>query len=190
MTDNRLAMRSITALFLAGQILLLMLLAARGNNNYIHGIAATTGLWLAYCYCETKFRLSMNNYVRTILVITLFSDGFLGYYLQLYLTSNVFDKLQHAFGTYSFALFGYLLVAQRIKGPLPREVNFILVLCLGISMGAVYEILEFIVDNTTRPDPPGQPSLLDTDLDLIADSVGAAVAAVHACSVKFINRHF
>jgi uncharacterized membrane protein YjdF len=190
LTEQRLVKRSITAIFLAAQILLVMVLAARGNEYYIRGIVATTVLWLCYDYLEFKFHLLMSNYIRTIVVVTLLSDGFFGYYLEFYLTSTVFDKLQHGFGTYSFALFAYILAAQLSEHSLSRRFTFFLVVCLGISMGAVYEVLEFIVDSTTHPIPPGQPSLLDTDLDLVADIFGAILAAFHAISVKFINHNF
>ncbi|MEG6586083.1 hypothetical protein [Dendrosporobacter sp. 1207_IL3150] len=190
MTQNRLAKRAIDALFLAAQILIIMLVAERGNYNYIRGIAATSSFWLVYIYLESKIRFEMSNYIRTAMVITLLSDGFFGYYLEYYLTSTLFDKAQHLFGSYSFALFTYVLVAQLLNNPVKPLFKFILIVGLGISLGATYEVLEFIVDSTTHPYPPGQPSLIDTDLDLIADIIGSVIAAYHAVSVNFINRNF
>ncbi|MBP2629228.1 MAG: hypothetical protein H6Q68_3939, partial [Firmicutes bacterium] len=40
------------------------------------------------------------------------------------------------------------------------------------------------------PIPVNQPSLLDTDLDLIGDAMGANIAAVHAISKAFMNHNF
>jgi uncharacterized membrane protein YjdF len=122
--------------------------------------------------------------------ITIISDSLFGYYLDLYVISSVFDKMLHIFGTYSLSLFVYILVVQLLRDAVSRPFKFILVFCLGISIGAVYEIIEFLADNISHSSMPSQPSLLDTDLDLIGDVIGAVCAAIHATFGKFINRDF
>lgn len=54
--------------------------------------------------------------------------------------------------------------------------KFILAVSLGLGLGALYEIAEFFTDRISHPVPPSQPSLLDTDLDLIANALGALLA--------------
>lgn len=181
---------SITVFFLVSQILIMLGLAGEGRFDYIRSVMATTSLWLIYTFLEARYRWSMNNYVKVLIVLTLVSDGFFGYYLNLYATSTIFDKILHAFGTYAFALFIYLLVVQLLKNPVNQLFKFILVVCLGLSFGAFYEILEFVTDQISHPVPPSQPSLLDTDLDLISDVIGAVLAAIHATSRTFINKNF
>jgi uncharacterized membrane protein YjdF len=132
----------------------------------------------------------MNNYIRAVMVLTLVSDAFFGYYLDLYATSSIFDKCLHVFGTYAFSLFAYVLVVQLLDNPVKRSFKFILVVCLGLSMGAFYEIIEFITDSISHPVPPSQPSLLDTDLDLTGDIIGAVFSAIHATFRTFIDRNF
>ena len=96
-------------------------------------------------------------------------------------------KILHVVGTYAFSLFAYVLVAQLLKQPVSSSFKFILVVSLGVSLGGFYEILEFLTDAFLQPIPISQPSLLDTDLDLIGDVVGAVLAAIHVISRTFIN---
>lgn len=180
----------ITAFFMVAQILLMLGLAEKGWFDFVRSVAVTTGFWVGYTFLEIKYGLYMNNYVRAVMVITLLSDGFFGYYLNLYTTSFVFDKILHVFGTYAFSLFAYILIVQLLNYPVKRSFKFVLVVCLGLSIGTLYEVLEFITDNISHPTPPSQPSLLDTDLDLIGDLIGAVFAAIHAAYRTFMDENF
>jgi hypothetical protein len=176
--------------FLMGQIIIILGLAADRHFDYIRSMLATTFLWIVYTFVEVKCRLYMNNYIRILVVITLLSDGFFGYYLNLYETSFIFDKILHVFGTYALSLFFYVLAVQLLKNPVNRLFKLILVVCLGMGLGGFYEILEFLTDTISHPALVSQPSLLDTDLDLIGDLIGAIIAGVHASFRTFINQNF
>ena len=158
----------------------MMGLSGKEYPGFLRGTAGTTGLVSLYTFFEYKYGLYMNNYVRAAMLVSLIGDSLGGQYLEYYITSTVFDKVLHAFGTYAFSLFFYILTLQLLKHPLTRSFTFIFVFCLGTSFGALYEIMEFIVDTTTKPSFPGQLSLYDTDMDLVADMCGAAAAATHA----------
>lgn len=190
MTNNKLPIIGINAFFLIAQIILMLGLTEKGYLNYVRSVTVTTGFWLLYLFLEAKYGLYMHNYVRVAMVLTLLSDGFFGYYLNLYATSVIFDKILHIFGTYAFSLFAYVLTVQLLTHPVKRSFKYILVFCLGLSMGAFYEVLEFLTDAISQPVPPSQPSLLDTDLDLISDIIGANLSATHAISRTFINESF
>lgn len=183
-------MLTITSVFLAAQIAVMLGLAYNGHYNYIHSVMVTTGFWLVYIFLEARYNLLMNIYVRTLMVLTIFLDAFFGYYYDLYASSFLFDKLLHIFGTYAFSLFSYILVAQRFKTSLPSSVKAILIISLGLTLGTLYEILEFFTDSISHPYPPSQPSLLDTDVDLIGNLVGAVVAAIHAHYRNFEEKNF
>jgi uncharacterized membrane protein YjdF len=180
----------INMVIILSQIIVLAGLALGLHFDYIRSVLVTTGIWLVYMFLEARYKLDMNNFVRIAIGITLVSDSFFGYYLDLYARSSVFDKILHVFGTYALSLFTYILVVQLLKNAVCRPFKFILVICLGTSIGAIYEIAEFITDNISQPALPSQPSLLDTDLDLIGDVIGAAFAAIHAVFRNFINRNF
>ena len=190
MTNDKSTSLKINVFFLTIQIALMFELFRQGQYSYTRSILSTTCLWGLYSYLENRYELSMNTYVRVIIILTLLFDGFFGCYLDLYTTSSIFDKLLHVFGTYSFSLLAYVLVVQLLKHPVHSLFKFILVVSLGVSLGGFYEILEFLTDTISHPVPISQPSLLDTDLDLIADVIGANLAAVHAISKKFIDQNF
>ncbi|MBP2631649.1 MAG: hypothetical protein H6Q70_2277 [Firmicutes bacterium] len=190
MEKNKWSAVTITSVFLVAQIAITISLIYKGHSDYSRSVMVTTGFWLFYIFLEIKYQLKMNDYIRVLMVLAIFFDAFFGYCFDLYVCSFVFDKALHIFGSYAFSLFAYVLVMQMQTKPIDKPVRFILVLCLGLSIGALYEILEFIIDNISHPVPPSQPSLLDTDIDLIGDYIGALLAAFHAISRKFINREF
>lgn len=176
-----------SAVFLAAQILLLLGLHAKGYPDFMRSVAVTTYVWIIYSYFEFKYGFYMDNYVRLLAMTALLSDGFFGYYLEYYVESFVFDKVQHVFGTYAFSLFAYVLVVQLMPRKMPsRLFTFILVAALGISIGAFYEIAEFLVDQFAHPIIPSQGGLLDTDLDLICDILGSVLAGAQVSYTRFL----
>lgn len=181
---------TITALFAVLQTAVMAVLLVINRSDYVHSVLVTTFFFLAYTFFEARYHLKMSLYVRVLVALTIFFDAFFGYLLNMYDSSFVFDKLLHVFGSYSFSLFTYLLVMQLQNNPINKSVKFILTVSLGLSLGAFYEILEFITDSIFHPNPPSQPSLLDTDIDLIGDALGALLAAFHAVSRHFINREY
>jgi len=175
-----------SAVFLAVQILLLFGLYSKGYLDYMRSLAVATYMWVLYSYLEIKYHVYMDNYVRMAVMVAVISDGFFGYYLNYYADSFIFDKVQHVFGSYAFALFAYILVMQLSPGSdRNRTFRFILITCLGISIGMLYEIVEFLVDMFAKPIISSQPSLLDTDLDMICDVIGSALAAAQAVFTRF-----
>ena len=190
MTNDKSTLLKITVLFLTIQMVLMFELSRQGQYGYARSVMVTTCVWAIYTFLEARYGFYMNTYVRVMTVLTILFDGLFGCYFDLYTTSSVFDKLLHTFGTYAFSLFAYLLVVQLLKHPVQSSFKFVLVVSLGVSLGAFYEILEFLTDTFSHPLPISQPSLLDTNLDLIGDVLGANVAAIHAISKNFIDRNF
>lgn len=181
-------MLGLTGAFFLIQVLVMFGLVGKGYPGFVRGTAVPTCLIIIYTFFETKYGIYMSNYVRAVVLVSIICDSFLGQYLEYYLISTVFDKVLHAFGTYSFSLFFYILMIQLLSNPISRSFRFILVVCLGLSLGTFYEIMEFFVDMTTKPAFPGQPSLLDTNLDLVADLIGAITAAIHITFSKIGKR--
>lgn len=190
MTNEKSTLLRITVLFLTIQMVLMFELSRQGQDSYTRSVLITTCLWSIYTFLEARYGFYMNTYVRVMVVITIVFDGLFGCYLDLYTKSSIFDKMLHAFGTYAFSLFAYVLVVQLLKHPVHSLFKFILVVSLGVSLGAFYEILEFLTDTFSHPMPISQPSLLDTNLDLIGDVIGANFAAIHVISKNFIDNNF
>jgi uncharacterized membrane protein YjdF len=181
---------TLNSIFLVAQIAVMIGLLYNNQVAYWRGVMVTTTFWLVYIFLEARYQLKMSTYVRVLIMLTIFFDAFFGLYCDWYVSSFVFDKVLHFFGAYAFSLFAYILVMQLQKDTVDRPLKFILTACLGLSLGAIYEILEFLVDSITHPIPPGQPSLLDTDIDLIGDMLGALLAGWHAISRDFVSREF
>lgn len=177
-----------SVVFFAIQTAIMLALVYKGRPDYARSVMAATGFLGIYTLLEVKLKLYMGNYVRLLVMLAVFFDAFYGYFYDLYVTSFTFDKLLHIFGTYAFALFAYSLIIQRMATPIAKPVKFLLAASLGLGIGAFYEIMEFITDTVSPPVSPSQPSLLDTDLDLAGDMIGALLAAIHATAQKFTDR--
>jgi uncharacterized membrane protein YjdF len=176
-TKNRLVL---TVVVFAIQALVIALLINKGAYGFFHNVLAATCFWAVLTFVELKYGLCLDNYIRTVAIITIVSDSVLGYYLNFYVTSHVYDRIQHIFGIYAFALLAYIYVLHITRRPMPRILTFILVVALGISLGAVFEMIEYLADIGLNPVVPNQPSLEDTDLDLLSDLIGAIIAGSHS----------
>lgn len=190
MVNDKSTSLKINTLFFVIQLILMFDLSRQGQDSYARSIMATTCFWAIYEFLEARYRFYMHTYVKFLAVLTLLLDGFFGIYLDLYTTSSIFDKILHVFGTYAFSLFAYVLVVQLFKYPFHLAFKFILIVSLGVSLGTFYEILEFLTDTFLHPIPISQPSLIDTDLDLIGGTVGAVCAAIHGSFKPFFDRKF
>lgn len=178
--------------FFSSQLLLLAALYQQGATAYMKGVGANMVLWSVYSWFTVIHRFYVPVYVQGLLALTLLADGVGGLYFNLYVTSTVFDKIVHIVGAYVFALLAYGLVAQCLQQPVPRTVQSMLIISLGLSIGAGYEIMEFFTDLYTQaqpcPLPPSQPSLADTDLDMVCDLIGAVGGAMHAARCPSLYR--
>lgn len=179
MTNDRRNMIVLTIIFFVIQVGVLILLINRGDYGFVYNVLAVTCFWAIFTFAEIKYDLCLDNYIRTAVIITIACDSVLGYYLHLYVTSDVYDRMQHIFGTYAFALLAYTSILHINRQPLQRGLAFILVVALGISLGTVFEIIEFLGDTALKPVLPNQSSLTDTNLDLISDVTGAIIAGCH-----------
>lgn len=162
-------------------------LASQSNRDFAYNVAIKALLWLLFAMMELKYNFYMNNYARAVAIMATISDSFFGFYWGLYISSMVFDKVQHIFGTYAFSLFIYILVVQLLPGNVRSLFKFVLVMFIGLGLGSLYEIGEFIGDIVTTPTIPSQSSLLDTDLDLIMDALGAVIAAIHVSATRYFD---
>ena len=187
MTVHAKVMSILTVVFLVILSVLALDLVQQGRYDYAQNILVKIIMWIGYSFFEIKNGIQLNNTLRASVMLVLISDSFLGLYWDFYTTSSVFDKVQHAFGSYAFSLFVFTIISKLSRPVLGRGFTFIVILSLGLGIGALYEIGEFLGDTILKPRIPSQPNLLDTDLDLIADMLGALFAAVHVTIVNYIG---
>lgn len=162
---------------------------SRGNRDFIGNIVGTTVFWLVYTFCEYIYKLRIHYYIRLAVVISIIGDGLFGFYFNLYVISPFFDRLQHIFAAYALALFFYAICMCFMKSAIKDKwMIFILVTAIGMAAGSFYEIIEFAIDSIMKPQILNQPSLQDTDLDLLSNTVGAIFAGVHSMYICLGNQ--
>ncbi|MBP2630759.1 MAG: hypothetical protein H6Q70_1387 [Firmicutes bacterium] len=168
-------------IFIIGQGLSLLGIISRGNRDFIGNIVGTTVFWLVYTFCGYIYKLRVHYYIRLAVVVSIISDSLFGFYFNLYVTSPLFDRIQHIFAAYALALFFYAICVCFMKDVIKDKwMIFILVTAIGMAAGSFYEIIEFAIDTIMKPQILNQPSLQDTDLDLLSNTVGAILAGIHS----------
>lgn len=186
MENRQQTINSASTIFLVVQSLTLIGLLIKSKYDNVFDVITITVLFLIYSFFKAKYNWYINNYITWAVIITIVGHNLIGEYYDVYLSSFIYDKILHFFGTYAFSLFFYSIITQLLPAPLSskkRELLFIAF--LGTSLGAAFEIIEFLVDIIHKPKVPNQNNLLDTDLDLIANIIGSLMAAVHTYVKNF-----
>jgi len=70
-----------------------------------------------------------------------------------------------------------------------RWIRFVFVAAIGMAAGSLNEIIEFAADTLMKPQFLNQPSLQDTDVDLISNTIGSVLAGIHSMYTYLGNRH-
>lgn len=156
-------------------------IVTRGNHDFIGNIVGSTFFWLAYTLFEYIYKIKINYFIRFTIVIAIISDGFLGFYLNLYVTSFLFDRIQHVFSACVFSLFFYsILMNFKSESIGDRWIRFVFLTAIGMAVGSINEIIEFATDIFIKPQILNQPSLQDTDMDLVSNTIGAVIAGIYS----------
>ncbi|TQR17064.1 hypothetical protein [Psychrobacillus lasiicapitis] len=144
--------------------------------------------WLVYIFLEFKLKWSIPLYIRIAVTISIISNDVLGELINLYVTSFLFDRIQHIFGTYSLTLWSFFIIQQFVQMKfIQKKLIIIFFITLSTTLGTFYEIFEFLQDELFKPVIKNQTSLLDTDLDLISDVVGGIIALIHYLSSESLR---
>lgn len=145
-------------------------------------------MYLLLIFYESRKGMLITSFIRAAVLFTILSNSFLGEYLDLFNKPYNLDKLYHIFGTFSFTIFIYTIL--EIKAGLQnlkKSFKFVFILLLGTFLGTIYEILEFLSDYFFET--ANQNGLVDTDVDMICDILGAVVAGIYAVRGKHIYKH-
>jgi uncharacterized membrane protein YjdF len=167
-------------LFIFIQIICIIALFSDGNFDYMRMALGNLFFWIIYMILEKKEGWRIPLYIRIITLLSITFNDYLGEYLNWYVTSSLYDRLQHLFGTYALTLWIFFVIQQFIQLKLKNQrLTILFIFSLALALGTIYELLEFIEDEVFKPKIKNQPSLLDTDLDLISDLAGGILAVVH-----------
>lgn len=130
-----------------------------------------------FIHIEKSKNFQVKSYIRALVIASILSNTFGGELLELYKTSKYFDKFLHVFGTFTFSLLAYSVINTTIANTPNKKLYIsIFITSLGAIIGVAFEILEFIADVVFKAN--SQSGLVDTNLDLIFDLIGALGASI------------
>jgi hypothetical protein len=160
------------------------------NFDYVRMASDNLILWLIYMFFEKRKNWQIPLYIRLITLLAITSNSTLGEYYNFYVTSPLFDRFQHIFGTYAVTLFSFLILQQMTQVKIKNnKFNAAFLICLSLALGSTYEIFEFLEDIIFNPTIKNQPSLTDTDLDLISDLCGGFWAVFHFLKSRHLKSY-
>lgn len=130
---------------------------------------------------KEKLGIQMHDFITVFWLITILGHTFIGEYFKVYRKSKTYDRYLHLFGSFAFSLFVYSIISSLMK-PVPSSKGYvaILIATLGISIGVLFELAEFMIDTVGKKAKyqKSQHGLADTDYDMIYNVIGAVVAAI------------
>ncbi|TCX51727.1 MULTISPECIES: hypothetical protein [unclassified Dehalobacter] len=148
---------------------------ARKHLKILLGLIITYIGFLFFIWLENKFGFEIYDFVLILVTITIFAHFYFGENLRLYYKTKYFDRYLHLFGTMAFTLCLYLIIIRTLKPVMsPNSVIFVFVVALGALIGVIFELCEFTADMIFKTKK--QRGLIDTDVDLIFDIIGATLA--------------
>ncbi|MDF1873078.1 hypothetical protein [Vannielia sp.] len=124
--------------------------------------------------------ITLPGSVLTGIVIFLFATLFLGEVEGFYNRFWWWDVALHFLSAVSFGLMGFLAIFMLFEGDryaAPPWALAVLAFCVGLSIGALWEVFEFSMDQLFGTNMQ-KSGLVDTMKDLIVDTIGAAIGAV------------
>lgn len=179
----------LTIIFTIIMLLTVVGFLIRKDYKYVFNSIPIYFSYLLFICFENKKGFRIEKYIKTLVITTAIFHNSFGQYLNLYRTTIWFDKSLHVFGTFSFALFCYSVLNLSIGFFSKSKIfTFILAMSLGTVVGAVLENFEFLMDIIFKTN--NQHGNIDTNLDLIFNSVGAILAGFFIIfnKIDFNNR--
>lgn len=141
---------------------------------------ATFLLTLVPPLLASRWSLALPRTYLLASTIFIFCSVFLGEAFDFYELYWWWDIALHGFSAVGFGLFGFLFIFMLFEGDrfaAPPSALAFLAFCVGMMVGAVWEIFEFGMDQIFGLNMQ-KSGLIDTMGDLIVDAIGAAFASV------------
>lgn len=124
---------------------------------------------------EHYVKLKVPDFIIVCSLVAVIGHLLIGEYFNIYHSTKHYDRYLHLFGSFAFSLLSYSLLNTISILATEKWITFLIVLLLGISIGTLFEIIEFIHDCISKK-TMSQHGLKDTDLDLIFDTIGSIIA--------------
>ncbi|MBQ9748279.1 MAG: hypothetical protein IJV98_05790 [Clostridia bacterium] len=141
-----------------------------------------------------KLRFEVPTFLYVFYLIFLYCAIFLGEFADIYNRVAYWDILLHCASSMASGLVGFLFISilnrsEHVVFRLSPKFVALFAFCFAVSVGALWEIYEFLVDHLMGlnmqkfilPDGTvlvGHAALIDTMEDIVIDILGALIAAV------------
>lgn len=143
---------------------------------------------------SNKFKFRMPKTLYVLYMIFLYCAIFLGEIRNFYYIVPGWDDYLHCFSSMMTGLFGFMCIdilnrEQKTKIELPPFFIAVFAFCLSVTIGAVWEIYEFLADAVLNTNMQkymlqdstmllGHEAVRDTMKDIIVDTLGAFFASL------------
>lgn len=124
---------------------------------------------------EHYLKLAVPNFIIVCSLLAVIGHLLIGEYFNIYHSTKHFDRYLHLFGAFSFSLLSYSLLNKISALANEKWITFLFVMLLGVAIGTLFEIIEFIHDSISKK-TLSQHGLTDTNLDLIFNAIGSLIA--------------
>lgn len=172
------------ALYLLAEAFIAYRFISTGNKLYLKSVLVSNVLFALYVAADEFFAIGVPHLLRLFVIAAMFIHTFIGYYKDRYTRSHKFDRYLHAYGCFAYALFLYSLLTRLIAAQVkPMLFEAIMVAFTGIAIGAIFELIEFLIDQ--KMPVKTQRGLIDTDVDLICDVIGSVLAGAASYIIVF-----
>lgn len=162
-------------------LLLLAFVGGVSTARYAPSFLAlgTFALTLAPLFVARKFDVYVPRRFMGAIILFIFATLFLGEVVDFYNRYWWWDVLLHGGSALGFGLIGFLAVFMMFQGDryaAPPIAIGLFGVCFAISIGAVWEIFEYAMDQTFGMSMQ-KSGLQDTMWDLIVDAVGGVIGS-------------
>ena len=148
-------------------------------------------------YLRFIFKIQFPRTATSLFYLFLFLSIYLGSYVELYDILWWWDILIHALAGLLLGFLAMFLVNHLAKKGANSPVYiFLFVLCFSMSLTALWEIFEFMIDEIFNMDLQhasdllGQNALFDTMFDIISGTVGAIISALCCALLTYKDKNF
>ncbi len=128
---------------------------------------------------ERLYKIRMPLEIEAYMVILIYTSIFLGELHGFYGRFWWWDSIMHFSAAMVFGFIGFLImymIYHRHKIKASASLIALFAFCFSMTIGAMWEVFEFIMDQSF--DLTMQPSGFDTMVDLILNAIGAAITSV------------
>lgn len=164
-------------------LLIYSVIIAAMRGSWVNVLAALSALLLTFLpsLIERKLKVDYPGEFEIIILLFIFASVYLGDMHDFYLKFRWWDTLLHSLSGLIFGVIGFTLVyilnsSQRAPVKLTPVFIAIFAFCFSLSMGILWEIYEFLMDELFGMKLQ-RFGLNDTMWDMILDTLGAIVVS-------------